>query len=129
MTNLYFKQLAKRHLSQFHPPLYLLIGLTQISIVTLNEIRPCHCFPDQNIRCFQFISTLKLGFMVMVSIFLINCSKTMFTHIDHNIDLKDRCLGLPVQCVGLPGRCHGQSSFESLTDHRRYLFSLPPSLI
>ena len=31
----------------------------------------------------------------------------MFTHIDHNIDLPDRCLGLPGQYVGLPGRCHG----------------------
>ena len=123
MTNLYFEQLAKRHLIPLHPPLYLLIGLTQISILTLNEKQgdpkplplplTCHCFPDQNIRCFQFISTLKLGFMVMVSIFLINCSKTMFTHIDHNIDLPDWCLGLPGQCVGLLGRCHGQSSFES----------------
>ena len=65
----------------------------------------------------------------MVSIFLINCSKTMFTHIDHNIELPDRCLDLPGHCVGLPGRCHGQLSFESLTDRRRYLFSLPPSLI
>ena len=53
----------------------------------------------------------------------------MFTHIDHNIDLTDQCLSLPVQCVGLPGRSHGLSSFESLTDRRRYLFSLPPSLI
>ena len=142
MTNLHFKQLAKRHLSLLHPPLYLFIGLTQISIVTLNEKQgdpkliplplTCHSFPDQTIRsfrCFQFISALKLGFMVMVSIFLINCSYTMFTHIDHNIDLPDRCLGLPGQCVGLPGRCHGQSSFESLTDRRRHSFSLPPSLI
>ena len=114
-------------------------AFTQISILTLNENQgdpnplplpwPCHCFPYQNIRCFQFISTLKLGFMVMVSIFLINCSKTTFTHIDHNIDLPDRCLGLPGQYVGLPGRCHGQSSFESLTDRPRYLFALPPSLI
>ena len=39
----------------------------------------------------------------MVSIFLINCGKTMFTDIDHNIDLPDRCLGLPGQYVGLPG--------------------------
>ena len=123
-------------MSPLHPPLYLLIGLTQISIVTLNEKQgepkplplswPCHCFPDQNIWCFQVISTLKLGFMVMVSIFL-NCSYRTFTHIDHNIDLPDRCLGLPSQCVGLPGRCHGKSSFESLTDRQRY-FTLPAAI-
>ena len=123
MTNLYFKQRAN-DTSPWHPPLCLLTGLTQISILTLNDKQgdpkplplpwPFDCFPDQNIRCFQFISTLKLGFMVMVSEFLINCSKTMFTHIDHNIDLPDRCLGLPGQYVGLPGRCHGESSLESL---------------
>ena len=138
MTNFYFKQLAKRHESIASTPISFNWTYTNLNSDPEWEVGgpqalplpwPFHGFPDQNIRCFQFILTLKLGFMVMVSEFLINCSKTMFTHIDHNIDLPDQCLGLPGQYVGLPGRCHGQSSFESLTDRRRYLFALPPSLI
>ena len=69
--------------------------------------------------CWALIFILRIRFppgSSIATVFLINCSKTMFTHIDHNIDLPDRCLGLPGQYVGLPGGCHGQSSFESLTD-------------